>query len=67
MKRAARVFLIAACVLCAGCATTPKRDATAALIQRKDFNAAANASPTWVSAALQEITRLEAELQRNGK
>lgn len=67
MKRAALVCLTVACAALAGCATVPKRDATAALIARSDFNKAAAASPTWVSAALQTITQLEAELQRNGK
>ena len=63
MKRAALALLIAASAFCAGCATVPQRDATAALIARKDFPAAASAAPKWVSAALQEITRLEAELE----
>ena len=67
MKRAALVSLIVACVLCAGCTTTQKRDATAALITRTDFPDAARAAPQWVGAALQEITRLEAELERAGK
>lgn len=63
MKQVALALLIVASALCAGCATVPANDATSALIARKDFAAAANASPTWVSAALQEITRLEAELE----
>lgn len=49
--------------LCAGCTTTPRRDATETLIARSDFPAAAKAAPDWVRAALRQITALEAELQ----
>lgn len=64
MRAAARVWLIVAVACCAGCASVPKRDATAALIARPDFRPAAAAAPEWVRAALREITALEAELQR---
>lgn len=54
---------LAACVL-SGCASVPRRDATAGLIARPDFASAATAAPEWVRAALREVTALEAELQR---
>lgn len=50
-----------------GCSAPPRRDATATLISRPDFPAAAKAAPDWVRAALREITALEAELQRAPK
>lgn len=66
MRRAAAKLLSLAIIaaLCAGCTTPPSRDATATLISRPDFPAAAKAAPDWVRAALREITALEAELQR---
>jgi hypothetical protein len=67
MKTLLRAFLVASCALCAGCLTTPQRDATAVLIARPDFNDAARAAPKWVSAALHEITQLESELEKNRK
>lgn len=68
MKRAVLALLIVASALLSGCATLgPGRDATAALIDRKDFQKAAQAAPEWVGAALQEITKLEAELAKAGK
>ncbi len=63
MKRAALLCAFCGCaVWLAGCATVPRRDATAELIARPDFQQAAQAAPKWVGAALQEITQLEAEL-----
>ena len=62
---------IAACcavsLLASGCATPPPppaRDATAALIAHREFEAAARAAPHWVSDAMSAITRLEAELRK---
>lgn len=57
---------IALLLAVAGCTSVPmvQRDATLALIQRKDFDAAAKAAPDWVGAALQQITMYEAELAR---
>lgn len=56
-------LLLVACLFLTGCVTTPRRDATSALITRPDFKAAVQAAPEWVSAAMREITRLEAELE----
>jgi hypothetical protein len=47
-----------------GPATAPTRDATAALIAHREFEAAARAAPQWVSDAMSTITRLEAELRK---
>ena len=59
-----RLFLAAVILAtCSGCASVPQRDATAALIARHDFKTAAKAAPEWVSAALRQITELEAELE----
>jgi hypothetical protein len=58
----------AASLLLFGCATPPPRlparDATAALIAHREFEAAARAAPNWVSDAMSAITRLEAELRK---
>jgi outer membrane murein-binding lipoprotein Lpp len=60
-----RCAVLLACLLLSGCASlTRPDDITAELIARPDFKPAAQASPTWVSAALKEITRLEAELKK---
>ena len=61
--KARAIALTIALALCGGCTTTPRRDATATLISRPDFPAAAKAAPGWVRAALSQITALEAELQ----
>lgn len=58
--------LLLALLLLSGCATAPvgpaRRDATAALIEHRDFPAVARASRDWVAQALRTITALEAEL-----
>lgn len=61
--KARAIALTITLALCAGCTTTPKRDATETLIARSDFPAAAKAAPEWVRAALRQITALESELQ----
>jgi hypothetical protein len=48
----------------AGCSTPPRADASANLIARPDFPAAASSAPEWVRAALREITRLEEQIER---
>lgn len=66
MRPGAAKLLWLAVVLahCTACTTTPRRDATATLISRPDFPAAAKAAPDWVRAALRTVTQLEADLQR---
>ena len=54
-------------LLCAGCQTAPRpfpvsaEDNSKRLIQRPDFQKAAQAAPDWVKDALRTITRLETE------
>ena len=68
LKTARRIAACcAASLLASGCATPsppPARDATAALIAHREFEAAARAAPNWVSDAMSAITRLEAELRK---
>ena len=63
MKRLTAIGLL---LLLSGCVSAPTvhRDATAELIARADFKAAAQAAPAWVGAALGTITSLEAELDK---
>ena len=63
-----RLLPILALLTLGGCQTagqvpsSPKRDATAALIRHPEFQAAARVAPRFVGEALSTITSLEAEL-----